>query len=475
MTPPLTEVAVSPLPLERFRDVLDDQGYQDLLALALRAQQLFEGRVVWCVNSTAHGGGVAEMLRSLLAYTRGAGVNTRWMVVEGEPAFFELTKRLHNCLHDASGAIAPGEDERAVYDAVVGPAADELAELVQPGDVVILHDPQTAGMAEAARAAGAAVIWRSHIGVDTPGRETRRAWAFLLPYVRLAELAVFSRPSYVWEDLDADRAVVIPPSIDVFSPKNQSLSARQVSAILASIGLLENGAGRPTYTHEDGTPGRVVRQAEITQEARLRPTDRVVMQVSRWDRLKDPVGVLQGFVAQVDRCDGAHLVLAGPAASGVADDPEGAAVLAEVIAAWHALPLSARERVHIACLPMEHAEENAAMVNALQSRADVVVQKSLAEGFGLTVAEAMWKGRPLVASRVGGIQDQVADGETGLLVDPTDLVAFGDAVARVLADHDLAQRLGTAARERVRTDFLEPRHLGQWVDVIERAFSTLPG
>jgi trehalose synthase len=465
----LTEVPVAPLSLERFRDVLDDEGYADLRALVVRAQELLEDRVVWCVNSTAHGGGVAEMLRSLLAYTRGAGVNTRWMVVEGTPPFFELTKRLHNSLHDAPNSHAPTADERPVYEAVVTPAADELAALIDPGDVVILHDPQTAGMAARLREVGASVIWRSHIGVDEPGPQTRRAWEFLLPYVQMAELVVFSRPSYAWDGLDGGRMVVIAPSIDVFSPKNQLLSARQVTAILDTIGLLHDGAGKPTYTHEDGTPGRVARRADITQEAPLQRGDRVVAQVSRWDRLKDPIGVLDGFIAQLDRCDGAHLVLAGPATAGVADDPEGAQVLEEVLGAWHALPDRARARVHIACLPMEHAEENAAMVNALQSHADVVVQKSLAEGFGLTVAEAMWKARPVIASRIGGIQDQIADGTSGLLVDPLDRDAFGEALVRVLTDHDLAQRLGVAARERVRDNFLGPRHLGQWVDAIELA------
>jgi trehalose synthase len=237
------------------------------------------------------------------------------------------------------------------------------------------------------------------------------------------------------------------------------------------MGLLEDGAGKPTYTHEDGSPGRVVRRAELIQVTPLRADDRIVTQVSRWDRLKDPIGVLQGFVEQLGRSDAAHLVLAGPATSGIADDPEGAEVLEEVIAAWHDLSPAARARVHIACLPMDHAEENAAMVNALQSHAEVVVQKSLAEGFGLTVAEAMWKGRPMVVSRVGGIQDQAIDGVTGLMVDPLDLAAFGDALVRLLADRDLARRLGAAARERVRDNFLEPRHLGQWVDVVERALA----
>ena len=189
-------------------------------------------------------------------------------------------------------------------------------------------------------------------------------------------------------------------------------------------------------------------------------------QVSRWDRLKDPRGVLAGFAQSAGAWNGAHLVLAGPGGDAVADDPESAAALAEVTAAREALAPDVRARVHLATLPMTDAEENAAIVNALQSHADVVVQKSLAEGFGLTVAEGMWKGRPLVVSRVGGIRDQVDDGVDGLMVDPLDLAGFGAAVARLLRDRELASRLGAAAREKARAQFLEPRHLGQWVDIL---------
>jgi trehalose synthase len=468
----LMQVPIAPLPLGRFREVLDDDSYEGLLTLAERAAKLLEGRVVWCVNSTAHGGGVAEMLRSLLAYTRGAGVNTRWVVMSGTPAFFTLTKRLHNCLHAAPGAIAPGSEDRAAYEAVTAAAAAELAPVVRPGDVVILHDPQTAGLAPALRDTGAALVWRAHIGVDDADGETRRAWDFLRPYLTDVGAYVFSRAGYAWDGLDAARTVVIPPSIDAFSAKNQELAASQVTAILAAIGLLDGAADDATFAREDGTPGRVDRRAEIIQEAPLGPADRVVTQVSRWDRLKDPIGVLEGFVAEGDGCPtNAHLVLAGPAVSGVADDPEGPEVLAEVTAAWRALPQADRARVHIACLPMDDAEENAAMVNALQRYASVVVQKSLAEGFGLTVAEAMWKARPLVVSGVGGIRDQVTDGVTGLVVAPTDLAAFGDAVGRLLTDEQLAARLAGAARERVEQQYLEPRHLGQWIELIEHVLT----
>ena len=181
------------------------------------------------------------------------------------------------------------------------------------------------------------------------------------------------------------------------------------------------------------------RRADLLQEAPLPTSAPIVLQVSRWDRLKDHVGVLHGFVDHVADGLGAHLVLAGPAADSVRDDPEGTEVLRQVQQAWSSLPGFKRARVHLACLPMDDLEENGAIVNALQRRADVIVQKSLAEGFGLTVTEAMWKARPIVASQVGGIQDQITHGHSGLLVpDPTDLRSFGGAVRKLLADPERA-------------------------------------
>jgi trehalose synthase len=189
-----------------------------------------------------------------------------------------------------------------------------------------------------------------------------------------------------------------------------------------------------------------------------------VVQVSRWDRLKDPTGVMVGFAEHVAERTGAQLVLAGPTVHSVTDDPEGAEVLDETEAAWRQLPHAKRSQIHLACIPMVDIEENAAIVNALQRHATVVVQKSLEEGFGLTVAEAMWKARPVVASAVGGIQDQVTSGETGILLDdPRDLERFGDAVVRVLEDRVLADRLGSNAREHVRHHFLANRHALQYI------------
>jgi trehalose synthase len=193
------------------------------------------------------------------------------------------------------------------------------------------------------------------------------------------------------------------------------------------------------------------------------------VQVSRWDRLKDPRGVMDGFAEFVAPRVDSHLILAGPGVSAVADDPEEPAVLREVQDRWQSLPPAVRERIHLARLPMADQDENAAIVNALQRRARVVVQKSVREGFGLTVAEAMWKSRPVVASRVGGIQDQIEDKTNGVLIDdPHDLAAFGAAVVELLEHQADAQRLGAAARTRVRRELLAHRLLKQQAQLLGR-------
>jgi trehalose synthase len=392
----------------------------------------------------------------------------RWVVLDGEPDFFDITKRLHNALHGHASGHALDDADSAVYERVAAANAGTLVNRVRPGDVVILHDPQTAGLAARMRAARAHVVWRSHVGIDVPDDGVREAWDFLRPELEEVEAFVFSQERFIWTGLEDRPITIIAPSIDVFSAKNQDLGPGPVRAILSATGLCPDGApADAVFLREDGTPGRVERRAHIIEEQPLRPTDRIVAQVSRWDRLKDPLGVLHGFVAHAGECCDAHLVIAGPMMHAVSDDPEGADALAEVVVAWRELPTATRRRVHLASLDMTDAEENAAVVNALQTRADVVVQKSLAEGFGLTVAEAMWKGRPVVASGVGGIQEQVLDEVCGLLLDdPADLGAFGHAICRLLGDPELAHRLGTAAHERVRERFLEPRHLDQWVAVL---------
>jgi trehalose synthase len=459
-------VEIPPQPLDRYRFMLGPE-YEVFEEVANRARSIFSGRAIWHVNSTHRGGGVAEMLRALLPYVRGVGVDTRWAVLRDGPDFFEVTKRLHNNLHGDPGDGGPlGKEERAIYEETLAESARHLTRLLQPGDVVYLHDPQTAGLVPAVDG-GVGVVWRCHIGVDEPNALTRRAWDFLRPYVEQADAYVFSRPQYLWEGLDAARAWIVPPSVDPFSPKNQAMKPPMVEAILGAIGLgLHVPATAPVFVRGDGSPGRVERRAEIHQEEPLPAGARLVAQVSRWDRLKDPMGLLESFACHLDR-PGTHLVLAGPSAGAVSDDPEGAGVLEAVADAWRRLPEERRRRAHLVVLPMEDIDENGAMVNAIQRRADVLVQKSIAEGFGMTVAEGMWKGRPMVCSRVGGIQDQIVDGESGLLVDDAgDLEGFARAIQGLLDDPDRAARLGEAARRRIREGFLGIHRLRQYVDLV---------
>ena len=466
----LTEVPVGPLSLDRFSAVITPEQWAALEAAAARGREQLAGRVIWNVNSTANGGGVAEMLRSIIAYARSAGVDARWVVIGGDAPFFALTKRLHNKLHGYPGDGGPvGDAEHRTYQATLAAAAAALRRMARPGDVVLLHDPQTAGLVTA-HVHGVPVAWRCHIGRDAPNEHTDEAWEFLLGYVKPADHYVFSRHEYVPPGLDPSRATIVPPSIDAFSPKNQDMDAATVAAIMAAAGLTATRAdGVPTFLRLDGTPGRIDRQADLGGAPPPPAGARLVTQVSRWDRLKDPVGVLRGFAEHVAPFVGdAHLVLAGPAVAAVSDDPEGAEVLAEVRAAREALDDDVRARVHLATLPMDDAEENAAIVNALQRASAVVVQKSLAEGFGLTVAEAMWKSRPVVASAVGGIQDQIQDGASGVLLShPTALEEFGRAVRGLLENPAHAATLGEAAHQRVREHFLNDRHLAQYGALIE--------
>ncbi|MGZ4343531.1 MAG: glycosyltransferase [Solirubrobacteraceae bacterium] len=472
--PALQHEAVPSMAPERFASVLSGGEYEALLDLISHASRELHGRVIWNMNSTAKGGGVVEMLRPLLGYCRGAGVDARWAVISGQPEFFAITKRIHNRLHGFEGDSGPlGDAEREVYEKTLAASAEELSRLVHPQDVVILHDPQTAGLAAAARKTGATVMWRCHVGIDAANERAREAWDFLRGYVLDAHVFIFSRAGFAWEHLPRDRVSVIRPSIDAFAPKNAGQNREQSLSIMATAGVLADEVNAyPTFTRSDGTPGRVERRAEMLEEEPLVSDVPVVMQVSRWDTLKDPVGVLGAFGEHVASRSAAHLLLVGPSTAAVADDPEGAQVLDSVRAAWHDLPAPARRRVHLCSLPMDDIEENAAIVNALQRHADVVVQKSLAEGFGLTVAEAMWKQRPVVASRIGGIRDQIEHGRSGLLLsDPRDLEPVGEAISGLLADGERAQQIGIAAQRRVQEQFLGPHHLGRYFEVIQRVTS----
>lgn len=471
----MEQIEVGALPLARLEALLSQERAARLEATAAGARASFGDRVVWHVSATARGGGVAEMLQNLLAYAKGVGIENRWLVLDGDPRFFEITKRMHNQLHgDPGDGGALGLTERAHYVSVLAANLDDMLTRVSPGDLVLLHDPQTAGLAEGLRSHGLHVAWRCHIGRDTPCDQSIAAWEFLRPFLEPVESFVFSRLAYAPPWVDPARLMVIAPSIDPFSSKNRALTTDEVGAVLATVGLVTGGTPADVgFSRRDGTTGNVRPPSRpLVLDGTPPPHDaRLVVQVSRWDRLKDMPGVMSGFASMASRRpdDRTHLMLAGPAAAGVTDDPEGAQVLAECRERWHSLPPGIRERVHLAAIPLDDVDENAVIVNALQRHAFAVVQKSLVEGFGLTVTEAMWKGKAVVASKVGGIQDQMVDGLDGLLVeDPHDLDAFATTLCRLLDEPELALRLGRNARARVLSDFVGDRHLEQYAELFGR-------
>ena len=242
------------------------------------------------------------------------------------------------------------------------------------------------------------MVWRCHIGTERTNGFTEEGWNFLEPHLAHCRAYVFSHLGFVPRLLERADVSIIPPSIDPEAPKNRPLNRTKVDSLLVRIGLLDNQAG----VLASQPPSAVLGGAGPVSRS-----DRVVVQVSRWDHLKDMQGVLIGFADRVAGQTGVRLALVGPAIDGVSDDPEGARVLGECVAHWESLPPKLRSAIRLIALPMDDLELNALMVNAVQRRATVVVQKSLQEGFGLTVAEAMWKSRPVVASAVGGIVDQV--------------------------------------------------------------------
>jgi trehalose synthase len=464
-------VDVARRPVAQLEPVIGAERLAQLTQAAGVFRKRLGGRTIWNISSTSVGGGVAEMLHVLLGYVRDLDVACRWLVITGDAEFFVITKRLHNQIHGemGDGPVTPAEAEH--YARMLAANAAEITEHVRPGDFVLLHDPQTAGLAEPLAEIGAQVAWRSHIGVDWENDATDAAWTFLRPLLTAAHAYVFSRREYVPEWMPADRVAIIPPSIDPFSPKNQYLDDDTTRGILAEIGVFDGAVrrGGASYTRRDGSAGFVTRSAEITAERRPGLSEPLVVQVSRWDRLKDMAGVMTGFAEYVAPYGDGYLLLVGPAVAGVTDDPEGAAVFGDCLLAWRDLPRPVRERIMLVTLPLDDADENAAMVNALQRHATVIVQKSLAEGFGLTVAEGMWKSRPVVGSAVGGIIDQISEGTGILLPDPGDLKGFGAAVRWLLDNPDEASRMGQAAKSHVTHCYVGDKHLLRY----EQLFSAI--
>ena len=343
---------------------------------------------------------------------------------------------------------------------------------MRPGDVVMLHDPQTAALVAPMREVGARVVWRCHVGIDEQNDASELAWSFLRPYIEAAHAFVFSRAQFAPPWVPRERLVVIAPSIDPFSAKNEPMDADLVRRTLRHVGVLTmDGLGAPCeFTRRDGSRGRrrprvvdLVGTSEVPADAPL------VVQASRWDALKDMPGVMLGFAEHCDAMTDAHLLLAGPEVNGCGRRPRSRRRAARVPLAVGEACTSDPRRVFISsCVPMDDSDEAAAMVNAMQRHATVVVQKSLAEGFGLTVAEAMWKSRPVIGSAVGGITDQIVDGETGVLLpDPTDLTAYTRTLRIAARRRIRGCTNGRERSRRVRECFLPDRHLAQWAALFD--------
>jgi trehalose synthase len=379
-------------------------GQRALDELRLLAQPLATNRVSM-VNSTAVGGGVAEILNRMVPLLNDLGVNTEWQVIKGGQDFYEVTKQVHNALHGQ-----PFDAPEGTFDILLENNRRNAQELQIDHDVVVIHDPQPVALIDS-KQNGSHWAWRCHIDVSQPNPEV---WGFLRPWVERYEAAMFSTPAFA-------RQLSIPqyqlyPSIDPLADKNRDLEPELVDEILARLEI---------------------------------PRDKpIVTQVSRFDRLKDPIGVLRAFHMARRHVD-CRLVLAG---GGADDDPEGAQVLAEVQEAAYGDP-----DVHLLVLPpTSHVE-----INALQRASAIVLQKSLREGFALTVSEALWKGRPVIAGAVGGIPEQIIHGFTGMLVHSVEGAAY--QIRNLLTNPGLARRIGEYGRDRVREEFLITRHLKRYL------------
>jgi trehalose synthase len=358
------------------------------------------------VNSTFSGGGVAEILSRMVPLMTELGVDARWSVIKGDLPFFEVTKKLHNTLHGKAEEIS--EQDISIFQET---SQRNIKELELVGDIMFIHDPQPVALIERKKELGKKWIWRCHIDVSSPN-ET--AWNFIKPWVTQYDAAVFSSPSF--SPQIPIRQFLVSPSIDPLSDKNRELNQDIIESVLSKYGI---------------------------------PDDKpLIVQVSRFDYLKDPVGVIQAF-KQVRRSIECRLVLAGGTAT---DDPESGKVLAEVMKT-----AEGDTDIHVLLVPPGSDIE----INALQRAAAVVVQKSLKEGFGLTVSEALWKAKPVVASAVGGIPLQVKNKFTGLLSHGVEGTAY--AIRQLLGNPEYAKWLGQNGREHVKNNFLITRHMKEYM------------
>ncbi len=373
--------------------------------LRLLGERLAGKRVV-NVNSTRTGGGVAEILNRLIPLLNEVGLKARWEVVSGTEEFFALTKHLHNALHGTPHQFTAAD--AGIYNNVT---AHNLRTLNLDADLMFIHDPQPAGLIRARDDIGGKWLWRCHIDVSAPAPG---AWEFIAPLVQRYDLSVFSAPQFA-RSMDLPQ-VLIAPSIDPLSDKNRPLSSGEIETIMTRLGI--------------------------------RSDKPIVTQVSRFDRLKDPLGVVKAWQIARRRVD-CQLILAGGSAT---DDPEGVEVLREVREAASSDP-----DVHILDLPPDANLE----INAIQRASTVILQKSLKEGFGLTVSEALWKWKPVIAGAVGGIPLQITHRYSGILTHTVEGTAFW--IKQLLSAPEYARRLGENGHNHVRNSFLLTRHMRDYL------------
>ena len=362
-----------------------------------------KGKRILNVNSTAVGGGVAEILSRMVPLLRGLGLDVHWDVIKGGEEFFEVTKKFHNALH--GGRVDIGEKDFEIF---METSRSNLAEMEVSGDIVFIHDPQPIVLVQ--KRTDNKWIWRCHIDLSDP---KQKVWRFLKEFVVRYDAAVFSAPAF--SRRLPIRQFLIAPSIDPLSDKNRELPQEVIDRVLDKYGI---------------------------------PKDKpIITQISRFDRLKDPLGVIAAYRLVKEHND-CRLLLAGGTAS---DDPEGQKVFEEVMEAAQGDP-----DIHILVMSQNDLE-----INALQRASAVIIQKSLKEGFGLTVSEALWKAKPVVASNVGGIPLQIKDKYSGLLCYSPEGAAF--AVKQLLSSPDYARKIGENGREHVRNNFLITRHLREYM------------
>jgi trehalose synthase len=398
----LQEVAVGRWSLDAYEGVAPEAVMQELRELSVQ----LSGARILNVNATAYGGGVSELLRSSVPLLRDLGLDVDWKVIGGSPEFFRATKALHNALQGSAHSLT--DADRVAY---LECARENALTLDGGYDFVIVHDPQPAGLLNAHGAGASRWVWRCHIDTSEPNQD---AWSFLRPYLEGYDAAVFTMPEFVPRDFPVVRVETIPPAIDPLSPKNMELDAATASQILDWIGV--------------DLPGRLVTQ------------------VSRFDPWKDPLGVIEAYRLVRQELGELQLALVGSMAL---DDPEGWEVYREVSEAAAGDPLI---HLYTNLTGVGNVE-----VNAFQRLSEVVVQKSIREGFGLVVSESLWKGTPVVAGRAGGIPLQMPEGTGGRLVASTEECAR--AMLELLSHPELASELGRSGRAHVRESFLLPRLL----------------